>query len=312
MKARALKPNDRVGLVAPGARPESAAAVAYAVRVVQEMGFRAVVGEHVLDAHGHLAGNDNQRLSDLDKFIQDESIAGIFCVTGGFGALPLLARLDYDAIKDKPKLFIGSDDNVALLIAVNKVCSLPVVLGPNLDRVRTAESFSSLKTAVTDTTPITVRCKSDRLGDNIEIPSGYSSFTGVRTGTVMGGSLTGLISLMGTQFQLEFDDIILYLDDYNERFDILDRWFTTLYVSGSLDKVAATIFGDISSCGSRGNESVLALEDLFGERLKQLRKPNLFGFGMGHNKTSPSIPLGVRARFDTTNSALEFESAAVE
>jgi len=311
-KAHALKQNDRVGIVAPGARPASPATVSYAMRVVQELGFVPVIGKYVLSVHGHLAGTDEERLSDLNQFVLDESIAAIFCITGGFGALPLLRGIEFETLEKSRQLIIGSDENTALLLAVHGVCSIPVILAPNLDRVLSESSFRSLKTVLTSKQPVTVKTERQELGANVSISKGYSSLDGVASGTVIGGNLSAVLSLMGTPFEPDFEQSILYLDDYNERFDILDRWFTTLYVAGALKSTAAVIFGEFNGCGSRGNESILPLEDLFGERLLELNRPNLFGFPLGHNQTSQSIPLGIFANLDTAKGTLEFAESALE
>jgi len=311
IRARKLKNGDRVGLVAPGTRPDSAATVAFAARVVEEMGFTAVTGQHVLETHGHLAGTDQQRLQDLNGFLSDPAIAAIFCISGGFGALPLLDRLDYDAVVQNPKLIVGSDENTALLLAVHIRCALPVVLGPNLDRVRSAKSFDSLKRCVTTADAAVFETRSESIGEK-RISLMYSSYNGQAAGVTLGGHLGSIISLMGTPFQPDFEGKILCLDEYNERYDTLERWFTNLFISGSLAKVSGTAFGEFAGCGARGNQTVLPIEDSFGERLKQVRKPNLFGFGFGRTNVSESLPLGVPAELDTMRGTIKVLHGAVE
>jgi muramoyltetrapeptide carboxypeptidase len=310
-RAPKLNMGDRVGLVAPGARPESAATVAYAARVVEEMGFVALVGDNVWQAHGHLAGTDEQRLEDLNKFTRDPDVKGIFCIAGGFGALPLLDKLDYDAIAKAPKIFVGSDENTALLLAVYQRCALPVVLGPNLDRVRSKKSFDALKFSVTDSGGTVFEPRSESVGDK-RISLMYSSCHGQVIGRTYGGHLGTLVSMMGTPFHPELADAILCLDDYNERYDTLERWLTNLYVSGSLARVSGTACGEFAGCGARGNQTVLPIEDSFGDRLKQLRKPNLFGFAFGRTNTSDSVPIGVPAELDTMRGTMTISHGAVE
>jgi muramoyltetrapeptide carboxypeptidase len=113
---------------------------------------------------------------------------------------------------------------------------------------------------------------------------------------------------MGTPYEPVFNGMLLYLDDYNERYDILDRWFTTLYVSNRLQETAGVIFGDFAGCGSRGNTNILPVEDLFGERLAQLRKLHMFGLPIGHTDNSLSIPLGIKAVFNSKRFTLESDS----
>src|SRR5262245_38470922 len=118
IKPPALKPGDRVGLACPASRPASPAVVRQRVKVIEELGLHAIVGNHVLNVHGYLAGTDEERLDDLNSLLADHSIAGIFCITGGFGTLRLLDRLDYASITKHPKIIVGCDDITSLLLAV--------------------------------------------------------------------------------------------------------------------------------------------------------------------------------------------------
>jgi len=81
LKATALKPRDRVGLVAPGGRPYKPSVVSRAVKLIQEMGFEPVVGQNVLEVRGHNAGTVEQRVGDLNRFLNDDSIAALLCIT---------------------------------------------------------------------------------------------------------------------------------------------------------------------------------------------------------------------------------------
>lgn len=129
IKPRALKRGDKVGLIAPASRPDGPGVIARAVKAVESMGFNPVVGEHVLDMQGFLAGADTDRVSDLMTFFKDDSIRGIFCLSGGYGSLRLLDRIDYKVIAEHPKVFVGSDDNTALLLAIHKRANMVVFHG---------------------------------------------------------------------------------------------------------------------------------------------------------------------------------------
>src|ERR1700752_4263856 len=95
VKPRALKKGDKVGVFCPSSRPETPAVVARAQRLIEEMGFIPVPGRNVLSSHGFSAGSDEQRCEDLQAFYADQYIKGVFCLAGGYGALRMLAHLDY-------------------------------------------------------------------------------------------------------------------------------------------------------------------------------------------------------------------------
>src|SRR5271169_2983674 len=117
LKPAALKPKDRVALIAPASRPYKPSVVSRAVKLVEDLGFVPVVGRNVMEIKGHMAGTDEQRLSDLNSALADDSISGIFCLTGGFGALPLVRRMDFVSMIRHPKVIVGADTNTTILLA---------------------------------------------------------------------------------------------------------------------------------------------------------------------------------------------------
>lgn len=309
IKPRALKRGDKVGLVSPASRPDGPAVIAHAVKVMEWMGFKPVVGANALNMQGFLAGSDSERLADLTDFVQDDSIKGIFCLSGGYGSLRLLDRLDYNLIAEHPKVFVGSDDNTALLLAINKRTNMVVFHAPNLDQLSSPASFEDLQLVVGQKKPLrplNVRISKIAFGS-----AHYAPVKGVVTGRLMGGNLTAIGSLMGTPFQPEFQGSLLFLEDKNERNDMLDRWFSTMYVSGDLEKVTGVALGDFVNCGRKGSSNMLSIEDLFGQRLQEMQKPSCFGFPFGQAEEAYTIPIGINASLDTNKGQLSFLDSAV-
>ncbi len=311
IKPPALKPGSKVGLVCPASRPSSPAVVQKCIRVVEEMGMVPVVGKHVLKVQGYLAGTDAERLDDLNGFFADDSIAAIFSIKGGFGSLRLLGDIDWAAIAARPKIIVGCGDITSLLLAVHTKSNLVTFHGPNLDQVRTQYTFDRLKTAVTSRDPVSAVTPDH--GDSPPMFSvvPYTAVGGRVEGLSTGGNLSSLISLMGTPFQPDFDNRILCLEDVNERNDILDRWLTTLYVSGHLARTSGVVFGELIGCGPKSLYNTLSPEDLLGGILKTLSKPSCFGLPFGHSHNAATIPIGIKTSFDADHGRLEFLESAL-
>lgn len=308
LKAAALRKGDKVGIVAPASRAGGPHVVASAERLVREMGFVPVIGHNVLSIRGYMAGSDEQRLSDLNGFIADESIRGIFCITGGYGSLRIIDGIDYERLKNDPKVITGSDENTCLLLAINKATSLVTFHGFNLDAIETKEDLDEFKRAVSSSEPLppieTIKTFPE---DFVFAPR-----PGSATGTTLGGNLTALFSLMGTPHQPDFANRILFFEDKNERSDVLERWLTALLLSGELANARAIMFGNFDGCGSRGAYSLLSIEDIFTERVSKLQLPTCFNMNVGQVGKCRVIPLGVTASFDSTSGKLELlESALV-
>jgi muramoyltetrapeptide carboxypeptidase len=306
LKPELLKPGDAVGLVCPASRPASPAVLARCVRVVTEMGFKPLVGESAFKTCGYMAGTDEERLRDLERFLSDESVRGVFCVSGGFGSLRLLPRLNYRRIAASPKVIVGCDDNTHLLLALHRRCGMVTFHGPNLDQVTTRYSFDRLKEVLTRKSNIKMLSVSEATSEGVADGFPYTPVSGIASGALLGGNLTALVSLMGTPYAPDLSDAVLFLEDKNERTDILDRWFTTLYISGQLAATRAVAFGEFLNCGARGSNDLLSIEELFGDRLKQLSKPSCFGLSLGQSSRTATVPLGVMVNFDSGKGTLEF------
>lgn len=301
IKPPPLKARDRVALLSPASRPDSPAIVARAARIVVDMGLDPVIGKNALSIHGYLAGTDEQRLEDLQSAIDDPTIKAIFCLTGGYGCLRLIDKLDFKSLRENPKIILGSDENTTLLLAVHRWTGLVCLHSANLDRVDSQAGLDTLKKAVTDTqTWMSIK--------NDGFPEGffYSTTGGIVDGRLIGGNLSAISSMMGTRHEPDIANSILFLEDKNERNDILDRWFTTLYVSGQLRKVRGVVIGTFENCGPKGTLSQLSIEDTFGERLKEMNIPNCFGLPIGQSSASRVIPIGVNARLDADKGVIDF------
>jgi len=307
LKAQALKNGDRVAIVAPASRPEGPHVVAAATQIVENMGFVPVVGEHVLSTHGYMAGTDEERLKDLNGFINDKTIRGIFCITGGYGSLRILDHVDYDGLMNDPKVIVGSDENTCLLQAINQTTGLVCFHGFNLDCIKTQEDCDEFSRAVSTSKAL------PPVQAAPSFPAGfvYAPFPGKTDGIVSGGNFSSFFSLMGTRYQPDFNERILFFEDRNERSDILERWMTALLLSGELENANAILFGNFENCGVRGGYNLLTVEETFLERLQQVRKPCCFNMMIGQSAHCRVIPLGVRAETDTKSGTLTFLEPAL-
>jgi muramoyltetrapeptide carboxypeptidase len=292
IKPAILKKGDRVGLICPASRPYKRSTVARVVAMIEDMGFVPVLGKSIFNVSGYLAGSDQERLSDIHSFFSDRSIAAIFCITGGYGALRLLELLDFDLIGKNPKLLIGAEDASSLLLAIYHKTGLVSCYGPNLDQIDSLQSLQGFRDALT--TPrkdfVLRSAKPVWLENSAFIHTG----SGIHTGTVIGANLNVLISLLGTPYVPDLNNCLLCLDDLDERNDGLDRWFTSLYVSGILKSVAALAFGTFQGCDPRNDANVFSWEDLFYERLIELKKASCFGFSFGDCKNAEPLPIGIQ------------------
>lgn len=279
---------------------------------MEEMGFKPVLGDHVQAIHGFMAGEDDARLADLHRFIGDPSIGGVFCLHGGYGSLHLVDKIDYDLLAANPKVFVGSDDNTSWLLAAHARLGLVYFHGPNLSQVTSRKVMLDLKQAVTQKSLLPALRTADMWPQtSLEIEFAYAPVAGTASGALLGGNLTALVSLMGTPYQPDFAETILFLEDVNERNDILERWFTQLCVSGQLEKTNAVAFGQFEGCGPQHSDNLLSLEDTFGDRMRQAAKPCCFDLAIGQTANCRYVPVGIAATLECEKGVLSFDEPAL-
>lgn len=303
LKPPALKKGDKVALLAPSSRPSSHVEVSRAAALVKEMGFKPIIGKHVLDSHGYMAGSDKDRLADLNDAIRNPQIKGVFMLCGGYGALPLLPHIDYDRLKKDPKVFVGSGDTTSILLALHKVTGLVVFHGPNLIDIRDKQSFRKYARGIKRRAALPFISPNEGFNERKGEFHRYC-YSGLESnstpkGRLIGGNLTSMASLLGTEFEVDCKDRILFINDSQERNDILDRWLTSLTINGALDDAKALVFGEFIDCYQRGSYSMHSIFELILERMHRLKKPHLLGFPLGEGGVTSVLPIGVRVKLDS-------------
>ena len=120
LRPRALREGDLVGLITPSAYVSDPDRLALAAATIKYFGLRARLGKSVGKRTGYLAGSIEERLDDLHEMFRDPEVKAVFAVRGGYGSAQLLDRIDYDLIRNHPKIFLGFSDITALHLAIGK------------------------------------------------------------------------------------------------------------------------------------------------------------------------------------------------
>ncbi|MBI4639540.1 MAG: LD-carboxypeptidase [Candidatus Tectomicrobia bacterium] len=315
MKPPALKEGDTVGIVAPASRPYNPSSVKLAAALLEHLGFKVILGNHLLKKYGYMAGRDEERVEDLHALWSNDQVRAIFALHGGYGSLRLLPYLDYELLKEHPKIFVGSDDITSLLLVITDQIGLVTYHGPCLTAIGSDEyTINMLKKVLTSTEP---------LGE-VDLPKGESSLDlhpltifsikdGVAKGKLMGGNLTALSALLGTPYEIDFKGKILFFEETDEGPGTVDRHLTSLWLSGKLQEVAGVVVGECEDTGAtRSYFDTIPLEELLMKRLGVLDLPSMYGLPIGQKKYKATLPLGIQATLDTKRCKLIIEEGAVE
>ena len=304
-----LRAGDTVGLVAPASALTLPDELDRAIHWITGMGLVPKLGQHVGEQYGYLAGTDAARASDLDAMFADPDVRAIFAIRGGWGGARILPLLDWNGIRDNPKLLIGYSDTTALHLAIAARAGFATLHAPNGASSWQKESWDSLwQIAFAAGTPVLG-------GPGVEDAVGRPARTltgGTARGRLLGGNLTILSTLMGTGWLPDFDGAILFVEDINEDPYRVDRMFQQLKLGGILDRVGGVIFGQCTRCGSPAPDSdTFTLDDVVDQYLGALGKPAIAGFDTGHVGNQLSLPVGVDVEFDATARTLRMLDPAV-
>jgi len=313
IKPKRLKSGDTIGIIAPSSNTWEDEEIYFAMDVLRSFGFKVKQGKHLFQRHGYLAGEDKDRATDLNQMFEDKTIDGIFCLRGGYGSPRILPYLDYDMIAKNPKALIGYSDVTALLNAIYARTGLITFHGPIAKQNFTEYTLKSFKDVLFDpknrielaTPPLFEAVEGQAEKDNR-----LTLITkGLAKGRLIGGNLSLMVILVGTPYEPDYKDKILFLEDVEEAPYRIDRMLTHLKIAGRLNQVAGIVFGKCSDCDASG--SSLSIEEVLKDRLGDLGIPVLKGMMIGHIDDMATIPVGAMATLDASNKLLTLEEPAV-
>ncbi len=283
-----LTRGDCVALIAPSSSA-NAEALERAIESIKNFGLEPKVYPSCRTNHGHVSAPDEIRAADVNNAFLDDEVKGIICIRGGYGTPRILDRIDYRAIAENPKLFLGYSDITGLHSAINKLSKLVTFHGPMPDPAWHDKIVGytkvHLEKALFDCGP---------LGE-VKNPAGEQIKTlvpGNAKGKLVGGNLSLLSAALGTPYDVDCKDNILFIEDTGESVYRLDGMFSSMRLSGKLN----------------GFED-LPLQQVIEEIIKPLGVPTIYNFRAGHNYPQPTLPLGVTVELDATNGTVVFTEA---
>jgi muramoyltetrapeptide carboxypeptidase len=293
IKPRAVRPGDRVAIVAP-ASPFSRDELDRGVAELRQLGYHPVYDESIFEKGLFTSGSRETRAASFRRAWADPSIAALIAVRGGYGSVQLLPLFDSWRPQETPKLFIAYSDNTSLLSWLTCQCGTTALHGPMLER-RLAQGETGY-----DRLSLLKLMQGEGEGLQLE-PVGLTVVRkGDAAGPLFGGTITQLVGSLGTPFAFNPPPgCILFLEDVNERPYRIDRMLTQLAQSGILGRATALVFGEMRGCEEeRGGPSV---RDVIQAVATSFGHPVLAGFPSGHTSGACwTLPLGVRARVRST------------
>jgi muramoyltetrapeptide carboxypeptidase len=301
-KPRRLRAGDTVAIVAPASPWEGRSELLRAVAGLERWGLEVVLGHHVNDRHGYLAGRDDLRAADLAWAFRDPAIRAVFCLQGGYGTPRLVPILDRDAIAANPKPLCGYSDITALHLAVQAWAPVPTITfysngaaGVGAHEV-TELSRGSMHRALFSDEPY------GPIPPNPDDPYVRTITGGTGQGRLTGGCLSLVCQTLGTAIEIDTRDRILYLEDADLETYVLDGCLTQLRNAGKLAQASGIVIGELKNSGWRFDRAAfmqdMSIEDVLEEVIGPLGVPCIYGLPIGHGTHHVTVPHGALASLD--------------
>ena len=282
-----------IELIAPSGYPPDSAAVERAVARLRDAGHRVEGVEVASRRYQRFGGTDSERAGDLNRLADPARALPdvVLAVRGGYGAVRVLPALDYDGLARRlagqPVALVGHSDFTAIQLALLARAGLVTFGGPMLGMHFGAEKPSAFTMthfwrALTE--PAFV----------LEVEAPQAERVEVR-GTLWGGNLATIVSLVGTPYLPQVDGGILFIEDINEQPFRIERMIYQLHLAGVLARQQALVFGDFSGIKAYDYDNGYGLAAMIEQIRSVTGIPVVTGLPFGHIDDIVTLPVGAKA-----------------
>ena len=286
-----LQPGDVIGITCPAGHI-TLDEIKSSIHIMESWGFKIRVGNTVNKQDFSFGGTDTERLQDLQAMLDDSSIKAIMCARGGYGSARIIDQLNFSNFVQQPKWIIGFSDITVLHAHVNRMYGIPTIHSKMCNSF--PDDFKTAEPIVQDTI---LSIKKALTGQQMQysVVADPQNRTGTASGILIGGNLSILASMSGTNSEINTIGKILFLEEVGEYLYSLDRMFNNLQRSHKLDNLAGLIIGGFNRLkpDDPGDEFGRTLYDIVMEKVKDFKYPVCFNFPVGHQRNNYALKCGV-------------------
>ena len=292
LRPQPLAAGDTVAIVSPAGAIKEHSIVEGAADTLRRWGLNPIISQHCLDCNGYYAGSVQERTDDLTSILADNNVKAILCAYGGYGCVHILQAVA-PFIAKYPKWIIGMSDCSAL----HAVCVSKGIMSLHAPQCRhlSAHPDDDASTAL----------RNILFGEEVSYSTAAHplNIKGEGEGTLVGGNLSVLCSLMRTPYDIFAPGRILFIEDVNEPLYRIERMLYNLKLAGIFDTLAGIIVGEFvqtKECPSMGG----TLYEIIHNIVKEYNIPVCFGFPVGHCKENMPIIEGSYATLKVDDSGV--------
>ncbi len=282
-----LKFGSKVAITAPASKVELNDLL-IGIEILKSWGLDVVIGATVGKSFHNFSDNHQNRLSELQHFLNDSSVDCILAARGGYGVSDLIDSLDFEKFRTHPKWVIGFSDLTALLLQLNRI-GYTAIHGP-MAKTLNFDSFSSekLREILFGHFPA------------FSFPFHFYNKLGNGKGVAVGGNLVLLTHSLGSLSDISYDNKILFIEDIGEKMYSIDRLMVQLKRAGKLENLSGLVVGDFSEIGENSVPFGSQIEDIILNHTQTYQYPVAFGFPFGHESVNLPIIMGGEYMLEVT------------
>lgn len=291
-----LQPGDLIQIVAPAKAIEEDH-VLFAKVFFEQRGYKVEIGKHCLGAFNYFSGTDIERAEDFQNALDNPDVKAIICARGGYGVVRIIDRLKWANQLRFPKWIVGFSDITVFHQQLQKFeqPSLHATMPLNFQQ-NSSESFQTLLDAL------------EGKSYSIEIGGNPNNKRGEASGELIGGNLSIVYSLLGTDLQPEYKGKILFLEDVGEQLYALDRMFFSLKKAGVLDKISGLIIGGMTDIKDTTATTIgMTVPEIVLQHFTYSTIPICFDFPAGHIDDNRALIFGKEAKLSIKENVQLFQ-----
>lgn len=291
-----LHQGSKVAIAAP-ARKVTPNQMQFAINWLKEKGFVPVYDDSLYAIEHIFAGNDEFRANVIQKYLDDDSIDAIWFARAGYGCIRVIDQLDFTHFLEHPKWIVGFSDATVFHGKLSHLgCPTLHASMPFFLENKTTEALQSLYDALTGNLL------------RYDIPAHPLNRKGEVEGEIVGGNLSVLYSMMGSNSFPETDGKILFIEEVDEYIYHVDRMMHALKRAGKLAHLKALVVGGLTQIHDNSDPFGMSVEEVIADAVKDYDYPVCFGFPAGHFSDNRAVVLGRKAKIGITSLSLSYSS----
>jgi len=299
IKPRALPPQAHIAILAPSG-PSNLENILEGVKAIERWGHRVTLADNIARRHGgYLAGSDQERAAEVNRFFRSPEYDAFFFARGGYGSMRILEKIDFSALARDPRPVVGFSDITALHQAMATQANVAGLHGPmvNLDfrNGLSPEHEGWLWSMLGGEAPL-----------EYPLSPGAVLVEGEAEGILFGGCLALTVALVGTPYDFWIPDGIWFWEDVDEPVYRIDRMLTHLRLSGRMRGIRGVVIGQLKDCGEEAEISAFLREFFLPFGI-----PVVANLPFGHHGNNLLMPIGTKVRLSTPAMRLTISEPAV-